>query len=142
MQVIVGVWVPVWNYYETWRSSRVDESRKPSDGSRDMNGSSGGKNEPHPGPACLAGLLFGSAMVARGEIGLYILEIGYNETPYVSQEGYIVAVWAIILSTIIGPVTVGYLIKAYGQRIGMGEWGLQGEALEEAKESEESEENV
>lgn len=75
-------------------------------------------------------------MVARGEIGLIIIEIGYNETPFVSQEGYIIAIWAIILSTIIGPVTVGYLIKGYGQRIGRGEWGLQ-ETPDEEKESEE-----
>ena len=64
-------------------------------------------------------------MVARGEIGLLIIEIGYNETSYVSQEGLITAVWAILLNTIIGPVIVGYLVKYRGSRIGEGEWGLQ-----------------
>lgn len=74
----------------------------------------------------LSALLLGSAMVARGEIGLLIIEIGYNETQYVSQEGFITGVWAILLNTIIGPVTVGLLVKFYGKRIGEGEWGLQG----------------
>lgn len=77
------------------------------------------------GSASLAGLLLGSAMVARGEIGLLIIEIGYNETAYVSEDGFITAVWAILLNTIIGPVTVGYLAKLRGRRIGEGEWGLQ-----------------
>ena len=73
----------------------------------------------------LSALLLGSAMVARGEIGLLIIEIGYNSTEYVSEEGFITGVWAILLNTIIGPVTVGLLVKFYGARIGEGEWGLQ-----------------
>ena len=73
----------------------------------------------------LSALLLGSAMVARGEIGLLIIEIGYNSTKYVSEEGFITGVWAILLNTIIGPVTVGLLVKFYGKRIGEGEWGLQ-----------------
>lgn len=64
-------------------------------------------------------------MVARGEIGLLIIEVGYNETSYVSQDGFITAVWAILLNTIIGPVIVGNLVKYRGKKIGEGEWGLQ-----------------
>jgi hypothetical protein len=64
-------------------------------------------------------------MVARGEIGLLIIEIGYNDTSYVTEDGFITGVWAILLNTIIGPVTVGLLVKAYGKRIGEGEWGVQ-----------------
>lgn len=65
-------------------------------------------------------------MVARGEIGLLIIEIGHNETPYVSDEGFITGVWAILLNTIIGPVTVGLLVRFYAQEIEGGEWGVQG----------------
>lgn len=54
-----------------------------------------------------------------------IVEIGYNETSYVRTEGFITAVWAILLNTIVGPVTVGYLVKFYGKRIGESAWGLQ-----------------
>jgi hypothetical protein len=64
-------------------------------------------------------------MVARGEIGLLIIEIGYNQTSYVTEEGFITGVWAILLNTIIGPATVGVLVKFCGKRIGEGEWGLQ-----------------
>lgn len=64
-------------------------------------------------------------MVARGEIGLLIIEIGYNSTSYVSEEGFITGVWAILLNTIIGPVTVGLLVRFYGKHIGEGKWGLQ-----------------
>jgi hypothetical protein len=64
-------------------------------------------------------------MVARGEIGLLIIEIGFNETSYVSEAAFITGVWAILLNTIIGPMAVGLLVKFYGKRIGEGEWGLQ-----------------
>lgn len=64
-------------------------------------------------------------MVARGEIGLLIIEIGYNSTPYVSQEGFITGVWAILLNTIIGPVTVGVMVRFFGKHIGEGKWGVQ-----------------
>lgn len=64
-------------------------------------------------------------MVARGEIGLLIIEIGYNETQYISDDGFITGVWAILLNTIIGPICVGVLVKIYGERIGNGLWGLQ-----------------
>lgn len=70
-------------------------------------------------------MLLGAAMVARGEIGLLIVEIGYNETSYVTQEGFITGVWAILLNTIIGPAVVGVLVKFCGKRIGEGEWGIQ-----------------
>lgn len=56
----------------------------------------------------LAASLLGSAMVARGEIGLLIIEIGHNETPYVTEEGFITGVWAILLNTIIGPSPLGW----------------------------------
>lgn len=64
-------------------------------------------------------------MVARGEIGLLIIEIGHNETPYVTDEGFITGVWAILLNTILGPVTVGLLVKFHADKIGEGQWGLQ-----------------
>jgi hypothetical protein len=69
--------------------------------------------------------LLGAAMVARGEIGLLIVEIGYNSTPYVSDAGFYTAVWAILLNTIIGPMVVGILIKFKGKEIGTGHWGIQ-----------------
>lgn len=68
-------------------------------------------------------------MVARGEIGLLIIEIGHNETPYVSDDGFITGVWAILLNTIIGPVTVGLMVRFYADKIEDGDWGLQSPSI-------------
>ncbi|KAF9884728.1 Hsp70 ATPase ssc1 [Aspergillus nanangensis] len=80
-----------------------------------------------PSATWQSALLLGSAMVARGEIGLLIIEIGYNQTDYLSEEGFITGVWAILLNTIIGPVVVGVLVSQYGHLIGESDWGLQRE---------------
>lgn len=70
--------------------------------------------------------LLGMAMVARGEIGLLIIQIGLNETPYLSREAFMIAIWAIVLNTILGPVSVGILLKRAGQTIGDDpQWGAQ-----------------
>ncbi|KAK4183966.1 putative Na(+)/H(+) antiporter [Podospora australis] len=70
--------------------------------------------------------LLGMAMVARGEIGLLIIQIGLNETPYLTKEAFLIGVWAIVLNTIIGPVSVGVLLKRVGTRIANDkEWGIQ-----------------
>jgi hypothetical protein len=68
--------------------------------------------------------LLGMTMVARAEIGLLILEIGYNNTSYIYLYGFITAIWAILLNTIIGPVCARLLIKYKGNAIGNGPWGL------------------
>ena len=73
----------------------------------------------------LSALFLGSAMVARGEIGLLIIEVGYNQTSYVSEEGFITGIWAILLNTILGPITVGLLAKFHSDKIAHGKWGLQ-----------------
>jgi hypothetical protein len=70
-------------------------------------------------------MLLGSAMVARGEIGLLVVQIGLNNTPYLSKEAFITAVWAIVLNTIFGPVTVGLIIKYKARAIADGVWGLE-----------------
>ncbi|KAI5268792.1 CPA2 familytransporter [Aureobasidium subglaciale] len=104
-KVIVGIWIPLWDTVTKGRTASVS---KPS------------LSETLP----TAGLL-GFAMVARGEIGLLIVEIGYNSTPYVSDAGFYTAVWAILLNTIIGPMVVGIIIKFRGKAIGGGSWGIQ-----------------
>lgn len=77
------------------------------------------------------GALLGAAMVARGEIGLLIVQIGYNQTSYVSDAGLNIAIWAILLNTIIGPIIVGLLIKFKGGSLGRGPWGTQSPSEEE-----------
>lgn len=69
-------------------------------------------------------MLLGSAMVARGEIGLLVIQIGLNNTPYLSKDAFVTAVWAIVLNTIFGPVSVGFIIKYKAHVIANGAWGL------------------
>lgn len=63
-------------------------------------------------------------MVARGEIGLLIVQIGYNSTSYVTSAGLKIAIWAILFNTIVGPIVVGVLIKFRGREIAEGGWGV------------------
>ncbi|KAH0391253.1 Sodium/hydrogen exchanger, partial [Aureobasidium melanogenum] len=102
--VVVGFWIPLWDLLTKPKT----DAPKPS------------LSQTIPS----AGLL-GFAMVARGEIGLLIVEIAYNSTPYVSDAGFYTAVWAILLNTIVGPMVVGLLIKFRGRAIGDGHWGIQ-----------------
>ncbi|KAI9367992.1 Cation/H+ exchanger [Aspergillus egyptiacus] len=114
---IVGVWIPLGQLLPSGKRSEKSTGE----------GSLGHGNSTKPdwSTISLSGLLLGAAMVARGEIGLLIIEIGYNETQYVTEEAFITGIWAILLNTILGPVTVGLLVKFYGKRIGEGEWGVQ-----------------
>lgn len=62
-------------------------------------------------------------MVARGEIGLLIVQVGYNSTSYVTNAGLNTAIWAILFNTILGPVAVGLLVKFKGTVLASGPWG-------------------
>lgn len=64
-------------------------------------------------PACILSL----AMVARGEIGYLIASVAESNGIFgeidggSSTETYLVIVWAISLCTLIGPISVGTLVK-------------------------------
>ncbi|KAL4886728.1 Sodium/hydrogen exchanger [Aspergillus karnatakaensis] len=131
---VVGIWVPLWGSCSARIRSRkhrhCKSSRKKESQIDDTDQTGPGQENAETRNAnrtttWLSALLLGSAMVARGEIGLLIIEIGYNETAYVTEDGFITGVWAILLNTIIGPATVGVLVRFCGRRIGEGEWGLQ-----------------
>lgn len=65
-------------------------------------------------------------MVARGEIGLLIIQLGLNDTPYLSEEAFLVAIWGIVLNTVIGPMAVGLLLRNFDRTIADNpRWGLQ-----------------
>ncbi|KAJ5970231.1 Cation/H+ exchanger [Penicillium vulpinum] len=130
---VVGIWVPIWQLFGGSKSpnkeSHGQQKRQGQPENEDSNISLEEKSKQEKGKrwngAWLAAVLLGSAMVARGEIGLLIIEIGHNETPYVSDDGFITGVWAILLNTIIGPVTVGLLVRFHAKKIEEGEWGVQ-----------------
>ncbi|BCS27909.1 cation:proton antiporter [Aspergillus puulaauensis] len=121
---VVGVWVPLWGCWSI-RKRQQKSGQGDSCVDEDNQAVQGNAENRNRMTTWLSALLLGSAMVARGEIGLLIIEIGYNQTSYVTEEGFITGVWAILLNTIIGPATVGILVKLCGRRIGEGEWGLQ-----------------
>ncbi|KAK8204658.1 Sodium/hydrogen exchanger family-domain-containing protein [Phyllosticta capitalensis] len=54
--------------------------------------------------------IIGSAMVARGEIGFLISSVAQSKGIF-SDEIFLVATWAIMLCTIIGPLAVGLLVR-------------------------------
>lgn len=128
-KVIVGVWIPIW-------AVAKHDPQKAQEAQAQESAAENGQLEkvrssPHSTTrkaalkrAASPAVLLGMAMVARGEIGLLIVEIGYNNTPYVTAEGFITAIWAILLNTIIGPVCVGILLKFKAKTISDGPWGL------------------
>lgn len=68
-------------------------------------------------------LFLGFAMVARGEIGLLISQIGrHTPTPLFNEDEFLIAIWAIMLNTIIGPVAVTSILKKWGAGITGGGW--------------------
>ncbi|WWC89662.1 uncharacterized protein L201_004587 [Kwoniella dendrophila CBS 6074] len=68
-------------------------------------------------------VFLGSAMVARGEIGLLISQIAYNTPkPLLEQDEFLIVNWGIILCTIVGPLSVGWIIRKFGKTIMDGGW--------------------
>lgn len=83
--------------------------------------------------------ILGSAMVARGEIGFLISSVAEANGVFgegENTEEYLVVTWAILLCTLIGPITVGLLVKrvkrlqqterrtSVGQEDPLGIWGV------------------
>jgi Kef-type K+ transport system membrane component KefB len=74
------------------------------------------KRIPHlPRPKSLyPAAILGSAMVSRGEIGFLISSVAESNGVFGeggNSEEFLVVTWAILLCTLIGPVTVGLLVK-------------------------------
>ncbi|KAJ6118867.1 hypothetical protein N7471_013487 [Penicillium samsonianum] len=130
---VVGIWIPIWQLVLVGESQSKKEQHEQQKGPGQPNNEDNTSHEKQSkqtngkrwNRAWLAATLLGSAMVARGEIGLLIIEIGHNETPYVSDEGFYTGVWAILLNTIIGPVSVGLLVRFYAQELKGGDWAVQ-----------------
>lgn len=57
-------------------------------------------------------LLLGGAMIARGEISLLILNLASTASPeLMPSDLFLVATWATLLCTLIGPIAVGATVK-------------------------------
>ncbi|KAF2134064.1 hypothetical protein P153DRAFT_363070 [Dothidotthia symphoricarpi CBS 119687] len=127
---VVGIWIPIWSVAQhdpKKAKENLQQQSTPEDG-HPLEKTTSSPYSPSSSAALSSSLspalVLGMAMVARGEIGLLIVQIGYNNTSYVSSDGFITAIWAILLNTIIGPIFVGSLIKFKGETIAKGPWGL------------------
>ncbi|KAH9927872.1 Sodium/hydrogen exchanger [Amylocystis lapponica] len=68
-----------------------------------------------------AAAFLGIAMVARGEIGLLVAQIGHS-SGLLDDDVFLLCVWAILLCTLAGPVGVGALMRRYGGSVVSGKW--------------------
>lgn len=69
-------------------------------------------------------ILLGTALIARGEIGLIILQIAYNSpNSSLGTEAYLIGICAVLLCTLFGPILFSVLIKRYGKDVLVGKWG-------------------
>ncbi|KAH8765440.1 Cation/H+ exchanger [Diaporthe sp. PMI_573] len=110
-KAVVGFSIPLWDLVSQGPQVRA-QRRFPSDWA----------------PAALLGM----AMVARGEIGLLIIQLGLNDTSFLSEEAFLVAIWAIVLNTILGPLSVGLLLGRLEETIANDpRWGLQKQEAED-----------
>lgn len=131
-KLITGVWILI------WPSPSLSEqpSLRPTTPSRSRSRSSPSPSSP-PAPApptklapilrsrLPPALLIGLAMVARGEIGLLISQIALNTPdPQLTQDEFLVVTWAIALCTIIGPIGVGRVVRAWKEEVVRGGWGV------------------
>ena len=93
LKFIVGIWIPLWKYLTPKKSSEQSDSSgcvkettdKADDGSQAKQRSQGFITN------WLSGILLGSAMVARGEIGLLIIEVvnpNLHSVPSSSSPGF------------------------------------------------------
>ncbi|KAJ1301187.1 hypothetical protein OPQ81_003598 [Rhizoctonia solani] len=104
-KILPGAWLPVW--------AAVERRVRPRSSTRSVT------------PSWPAGLFVGLALVTRGEIGLLILNIAEAEG-LVGKEAFAVGIWAVVLSTLIGPIGVGRLLQTrVASWVIGGTWGLR-----------------
>ncbi|GAA5845046.1 hypothetical protein JCM11251_007455 [Rhodosporidiobolus azoricus] len=74
----------------------------------------------------------GFALVARGEIGVLTLQVAYTSAAeaadpsasVLSEEPYLLGIWAVALCTIVGPVVFGAIVRRYSGTVIRGRWGV------------------
>lgn len=74
-----------------------------------------GYNAPREAPGIYPGLILGSAMVARGEVGFLIASLAQGNGIFSSADSsgtdvFLVVIWAISICTLVGPVATGLWI--------------------------------
>jgi hypothetical protein len=53
-----------------------------------------------------------------------IAQIAYHtDEPLLSDDEFLIAIWGIVLCTILGPITVAFVVKRKGAEVLRGGWG-------------------
>lgn len=136
-KLICGIFVILSHTFTKWRRSKARMPQlfkrpKASAAARKSQGQAAATFPPTTGlkpstPSLLpVSALLGSAMVARGEISLLILNLAREASPDLMPDDlFYIAIWATLLCTIAGPLTVGVIVKRM-KRTGKSlpaEWG-------------------
>jgi hypothetical protein len=119
-KLICGIFVMLSHTITQWRrakprmsniSARAVTTRRSNDSSNTFPPSTDPAKKRTPSLLPVSALL-GSAMVARGEISLLILNLAREASPeLMPDELFYIAIWATLLCTIAGPLTVGIIVK-------------------------------
>ncbi len=56
------------------------------------------------------GLVLGTAMVGRGEVGI-LMAMQSLQSAIISEEIFVITIWAVLLNTIVSPYLFGYALK-------------------------------
>ena len=59
-----------------------------------------------------ASLFLGVALMSRGEIGFIVINMA-NRGGLLDQQAFNVAIWAIVLNTLAGPISIGMLMRTH-----------------------------
>lgn len=54
---------------------------------------------------------------------ILVLQVAFSESSVLSEEAYLVGVWAVALCTIVGPLAFTQVVKRGGKGIVIGKWG-------------------
>lgn len=149
-KLVCGAFVLVDYIFQKWRRSKGPRPSKSSTGSiaarRDLDGDkavddasasemtfppTSKNNLPRQPSLWPVATLLGSAMVARGEISLLIVNVARENSPeLMPDELFYLVIWATLLCTIIGPVVVGLIVKRLERQGGRlpATWGPQASA--------------
>ncbi|KAJ3376074.1 Hsp70 ATPase ssc1 [Allomyces arbusculus] len=89
--------------------------------------------DPQPENLAAPAALLGLGLVARGEIGILIAQLAYSggvtsrndpaQTPALGEEPFLLATWAIVVCTVVGPLGMAALARRWWPRIAAGPWG-------------------
>lgn len=124
-KITVGIWIPLWAPSRRKCPNPKSQTMEPrTDAMHGQEESSTSETYSLLARVVYPSLFIGTGMVARGEIGLLIAQIAYNggHGP-LPDDLFAITIWALVLSTVIGPLLISAVL-AHGQdQLLSGPWG-------------------